>query len=670
MTRAHFQFRLAVLTFLSLTVLLLLTSALLGLQTAPQESPYVREERTVMRTQTLSASRGEIYDRNGVPLVTNRTVYAVCFDYFSWSNATRCTVIRDTLALLEQHGIPYEDELPVTMSPPYDYTCEPDSASARRMTRFLQYNGLDESLPAAEAMQKLIQVYKMPDSFTEEEIRRVIGVLFDMYIADFSYDNPFIVAEDVDMEIVSILSEQQAKYPGVTIELLSQRQYETSYAAHILGRTGLILAEDYEAFAAQGYPMDAVVGRDGVERAFESYLRGTDGERIIEMGVSGGIVRIISETPARSGGDVYLTLDIALQQAAEDSLEQRILELRDEGIEAGGGAAVVIDVETGDVLALASYPTYDLSTFNENYADLAADELTPMFNRAISGTYAPGSTFKIVTATAALSEGVITPETLINCEGIYTYFAPNYLYHCWIYRDYGRAHGPLTAAQALQESCNCFFYEAGRLTGIRTIAQYARQFGLGEYTGIELTGEARGVVAGPDSRDGSWYAGDTLQAAIGQSDNLFTPLQLANYMATIANGGTRHAVHLLDRVERTGETVFIQEPEIVSTLDFSDEIYDTILEGMLAVTEDGTASTVFSDYHISVLGKSGSAQVGTGRANGIFILAAPAENPEIAVAVVVEHGAAGNNAARIARDILTAYFGEPDAAASDDSGAA
>lgn len=664
MTRARFQLRLAVLTFFSLITLLLLTSAVLGLQTT-QATPHVREEQTVMRTQTISASRGEIFDRNGVALVTNRTVYALCFDYFSWSNATRCTVIRDTLALLDAHSIAYTDSLPLTAAAPYAYTYEPDSTAARRMARFLKYNGLDEKLSAEDAVAKLSKVYKIPETFSEREARRVLGVLFDMYIADFSYDNPFIVARDVDMEIVSVVSEQQSRYPGVTVMLLSERQYDTAYAAHILGRTGLILAEDYETFAAQGYPMDAVVGRDGAERAFEAYLRGIDGKRIVETGASGGIVRTISETPAQSGGDVYLTLDIALQKAAEDALERRILELREEGIDAGGGAAVVIDVKGGDVLALASYPTYDLSAFNETYAALAADELSPMFNRAIAGKYAPGSTFKIVTATAALSEGVITPETLLDCEGVYTYFAPNYLYHCWVYRDFGRVHGPLTASQALQESCNCFFYEAGRLTGIRTIAQYAKRFGLGEYTGIELSGEARGVVAGPDSRDGDWYAGDTLQAAIGQSDNLFTPIQLANYVATIANGGTHYAAHLLDRVERAGELFYEQRPEIINTLDFSGEIYDTILEGMLAVTEDGTASTVFSDYHVSVLGKSGSAQVGTGRANGIFILAAPAEDPEIAVAVVIEHGAAGNNAARVARDILTAYFGEPEEPASD-----
>lgn len=661
----HIRLRLTLLTVLSLAALLLLTSVLLGMQTTPEESSYAREEHTVVRTQTISASRGRILDRNGVPLVTNRTVYAVCFDYFSWSNDTRCTVIRNTLALLDAHNFVYEDGMPVTLSAPYAYTAEQDSAAARRMSQFLSWNGLEESLSAEEAIASLRDVYRIPEEFTELEVRRVLGVLFDMVMADFSYENPFLVASGVSMEVVSILSEQQADYPGVTITLLSERQYETTYAAHILGRTGLILAEDSEAFEAQGYPMDAIVGRDGVERAFESWLRGIDGERMVETGDSGGIVRVIGETPAQNGGDVYLTLDISLQKAAEDSLALRIQELREEGIEAGGGAAVVLDVETGDVLALASYPTYNLSTFQENYATLAADELTPMFNRAIAGTYAPGSTFKIVTAFAALSEGVITPETQIRCGGVYTYFAPNYLYHCWVYRDYGRVHGLLTASQALQESCNCFFYEAGRLTGIRAIDRYAGLFGLGEYTGIELSGEARGIVAGPDSRDGDWYAGDTLQAAIGQSDHLFTPLQLANYTATIANGGTHYAVHLMDHVERAGEILYEQEPEVLNTLDFSAEIYDTIREGMLAVTEDGTASTVFSDYPISVLGKSGSAQVGTGRANGIFILAAPAEDPEIAVAVVIEHGAAGNNAARVARDILTAYFG--DAAISQDT---
>ena len=658
MTRARLQLRLAVLAFLSLVLFLSLTASLLSLQGTPQDASAVREECTVLRTQTLSAARGEIFDRNGVPLVTNRPVYALCFDYFSWPRTAQCTVIRDTLTLLDAYGISYEDGLPVTIAPPYCYTCSPDSTAARRMARFLRCYGLEESLPADEAMRQLRRVCKIPAEFSETEIRRITGVLFDLCMADFSYDNPFLVAKDISMELVSVLAEQQDRYPGVTVEILSARQYETPYAAHILGRTGLILAEDYEDFAVQGYPMDAIVGRSGAERAFESYLRGIDGERIVETNVSGGIVRTLDETPARSGGDVYLTLDISLQKAAEDSLARHIAQLHEDGLEAGGGAAVVLDVSNGEVLALASYPTFSLADFQENYAALAADELAPMFNRALAGTYAPGSTFKLVTAAAALSEGVITPETQLDCDGVYTHYAPDYLYHCWVYRDYGRTHGALTAAQALQESCNCFFYEAGRLTGIRALDVYAKQFGLGEYTGIELSGEARGVVAGPDSRGGDWYAGNTLQAAIGQSDHLFTPLQLANFAAVLANGGTRYAVHLLHHVER-GSVRYRQEAEILTRLDFSEKIYDTIREGMLAVTEDGTASSVFSDFPVSVLGKSGSAQVGTGQANGLFILAAPAENPEIAVAVVLEHGGSGNNAARVARDILCACFGVP-----------
>ena len=632
---------------------------------ASQEAVAVVQETpaTVLRTQVIPAARGEIFDRNGVPLVTNRPVYALCFDRFGWQDREAPRVIREVLARLAEDGVSYEDALPISQSPPWRRTCEADSREARRLVRFLRNYGIEEDADLPAAVEQLCRYLRIPEDWESRDIRVVLGVFYDMFTADFSYGHPFTLAEDVSMRLTAAIAEQTARCPGVTVEIRSRRQYETEYAAHVLGRTGPIPAGESERYAARGYPLDAVVGLDGAERAFEDRLRGTDGSRLLETELSGKVLRTLEETPARSGDALYLTLDLSIQQAAEDALARHIAALREEGVAAEGGAAAVVSVSDGSILALASCPTYRLDRFSADYARLAADPEKPMFNRAIAGTYAPGSTFKMVTAAAALGAGVLAPDTVIDCEGIYSYYAPDYLYHCWIWRDYGETHGPLTAAQALQNSCNCFFYEAGRLAGIRAIDACAARFGLGQPTGIELAGEARGVLAGPDSRAGGWYAGDTLQAAIGQSDHLFTPLQLAGYAAALTNGGQRYALHLLDHVSYAGETLWSAAPQVLDTLDLSEETWETIREGMLAVTEDGTASRVFADFPIRVLGKSGSAQVGGGRANGIFILAAPAEAPEIAAAVVIEHGASGNNAARVARDILAAYFGVEDESA-------
>jgi penicillin-binding protein 2 len=315
---------------------------------------------------------------------------------------------------------------------------------------------------------------------------------------------------------------------------------------------------------------------------------------------------------------------------------------------------VVIQVGTGDILACASYPSYDLSAFYENYAQLLADPSRPMFNRALQGRYAPGSTFKVVTATAALTEGVITPSTTIYDRGIIDEYK-GYSYTCWTYPG---SHGTINVKEALQVSCNYFFYVTGRSVGIDALDKYAAAYGLGQNTGIELF-ENTGILASREYKETEvgeeWYVGDTLQASIGQSFHLFTPLQLASYAATIASGGKRYAAHLLYGV--SGSEGFRKEPEVLSTVDADEDTFAALHEGMLMASRYGSASYVFGNYRIPVCSKTGTAQVGEEAVNNaVFIAFAPMEDPEIALAVVVESGANGYYLAEGARDISDWYF--------------
>jgi len=362
-----------------------------------------------------------------------------------------------------------------------------------------------------------------------------------------------------------------------------------------------------------------------------------------------------------------LTIDIRLQEVLERLLESNIKRIAatmpaGKGQDIAGGSAVVIDVRTGEILALASYPTYHLEQFSQDYRALAADPLNPMFDRAISGLYAPGSVFKMVSAVAGLETGVITPKTRIVDRGIYTYYAPNYTPKCWIYTAQNRTHGSLDVVGAIKNSCNYFFYETGRLAGIGAIEDYGKQLGLGELSGIELAGEAKGQVAGPVERKaagGLWFPGDTLGAAIGQSDHLFTPLQLVNYVATLVNGGIHYKPTLFKSAfsYNYDRTLHINRPVVLNELNLKPETAAAVKQGMGEVTENGTASAVFRDYEVHVGGKTGSVQVGGGRSdNGVFAAFAPYDEPEIAIVIVVEQGGTGGNIAPIARDFFEAYF--------------
>ena len=616
---------------------------------------------------TIPASRGDILDSNGQTLVSNTTVYQLQITYAFWKKDGQNDRILELVNMIEsdETGL-VNDTLPISTGVygTFSYTKDEDSSDVTRLRKFCDNQGLGTDLSAEAVMENLCAAYEIDTGLSKPDRRKIAGVRYQMEQEQFSMYNAFNLASDISMDLVAKISEQHEKYAGVEVNTSAERQIETDYAANILGYIGPIFAEDWDKYKEEGYSMNAQVGKTGAEQAFEEYLRGTDGERSIQTDHRGNVVSEQKTEEAQSGNNVVLTLDINLQKVAEESLASRCQSISG----AGGGAAAVIDVKNGEILALANYPTYHLATFNQDYDELATSELSPLLNRSIAGTYAPGSTFKVCTAVAGLETGAIDADTRIYDEGVYTYYK-GYHPKCWIYSSTGSGHGWEDVTGALQDSCNYFFFETGRLLGGEKLESYAKKFGLGEYTGLELSGEKKGRVAGPTARAAAqendpslrdWSGGDTLQAAIGQGDNAYTPLQLANYCAAIATRGTQYEAHLLRSVKAYdySETVYTKEAAVLNKIDAADSTWDLVQEGMEKVTgEDGTASSVFQNYPIKVAGKSGTAQVtGTERDNGIFISYAPVDDPQIAVCVVIEGGDSGNNVAPVVRDIYNAYF--------------
>ncbi len=633
------------------------------------DTQYYKEqsESKIYSTETISASRGNICDRNGQLLVTNETVYTIRFSRALLPTQSQDSIILSLCSLLRNSNESYYDTLPISDSAPYSFTYENDT-SEKQIIDLLETLKLPSDATAAQVMEQLIKKYKIDTSLTTEQKRIIAGVRYEMERSSFSSSNPYTFASDISISTVTTIKELSDEYPGVDIGTESKRVYTTPYlASHILGRTGKIYADEYEQLREKGYKMNEYVGKEGIEKAMEEYLHGTDGVRVIERDSSGKVLNVTTMRDPISGNNIILTLDKDLQQIAQTSLEATIKSISDsgknkssgEGADANAGAVVAIAVDSGEILASASAPNFDLSTYLENYTQLASDEQKPMINRAFTGLYAPGSTFKMATGIAALEEGYITPSTKIKDLGIYRKY-PDYQPRCWVYSDYGTTHGSINVSQALEKSCNYFFYETADLMGIEHLNEYCSKLGLGQKTGVEIT-EYSGVLAGPEYReknDSEWFPGDTLQAAIGQSDNLFTPLQLANYVATIVNGGTRYKAHLVKSVNNSndGSNITGATIQAVETLEMKEENYHAIMYGMKLAADSGTASTLFSNYKVGVGAKTGTASVPSGTANGIFVAFAPYEDPEIAVCVVVEHGAHGNYVGAVAKAIFDEYF--------------
>ena len=609
-------------------------------------------------SETVTASRGIITDRNGKVLVSNRLAYTLVFDRSGFDDdaALNAAILR-LVQLCEETGTGWNDTLPIGRVGNF---LRYSNARSETFDKFIEKNDLTSGASGRQLLSELRELYHVDESLSEREARLIVGVRYELHSRD-----SYTFAEDVSTEVLSLITD--GRYEGVTIRTASARVYNTALAAHILGTIGPIWQEEwssnedtgYVGYADKGYSMNNLVGKDGVEKAFESYLRGTDGRRLITTDETGKITGELYTREPQPGGTVALTLDIDLQADVEAALAETISGMIDKDSNERGGAAAVVSVGTGEVLALASYPTYDLSTFNEDYDELVNDQRLPMFNRATQGIYAPGSTFKMVTAVAALESGIITPSSIIQDRGIYTYYKdPQPM--CWIYSQTGSTHGRINVSQAITDSCNYFFYEVGRLTGIRTLDSYASQFGLGQSTGIEI-GDSSGVLASPEwaeSHDQEWTDGQTITAAIGQSYNLFTPLQLANYVATLVGGGDHYQAHLLKNVKAydNSRLLYMYDDNPINTVEMSDTTLSAVTRGMHELTVSGSVAYAFENCVVSAGAKTGSAQVGTDIANGVFVAYAPYEKPEIAVAIVIEKGGSGAALANTAVEIINSWF--------------
>ncbi len=631
------------------------------------------------RRQTIQAVRGEIYDRNGKKLVSNRYTYDFTFDHAAMSGdmteqnthllsaiyAMQANGIYDKLP---DHGFPFSGEYPN-----YHYTAEALQADSEVYQRLLKriaefeledessmpkdkltvdyledfYEKNPEAFPAeSEIIDFYLERFKLVDKkgnlvFTKEQTDMLLRLRYDMTVMDFSVYNGYTMAQDVDKAFILYIEE--LFLPGAVFEIQSTRVYEyPGYAMHVLGRTGPIQAEHWEEYKKLGYEMDDIVGIDGCENAFESYLCGVDGVMLVTEDKDGNIVSQKVETEPIPGQDVYLTIDIDLQIAAEDGLEENI-----KMYASNKGAITAIDPKTGEVLALASYPTYDISSFNN----------------ALKGQYAPGSTFKLGMTALGIDGNYISSNELLECTGVYTRFS-GHQPKCWIYNSATGIgnHGLINAAEAICVSCNCFFYELGWRTGISKMNEYYKALGLGENTGIELE-EYKGILAGPEYREESggtvWTVGDTVQAAIGQSENKFTPIQLSSYVSTILNGGTRYEARLLLKTSSFSESgdSYVKQSEVLNQVQISDTALSTIKQGMKQMVENSAmASQYMSSVPVTVGGKTGTAELGGDKKeNGLFVCAAPYDDPEIVVTSVIENAGSGSYAILSAARVLEAY---------------
>lgn len=661
---------------------------------------------TTQQTETVDSSRGEILDSKGRVLVSNTSTYEVTLDT-SVMGKEKIDILAGLIALSREEGVEWADSLPITAEPPYSFTksdvytylrtttgTDDDgnevTSSEERLTNLgrlgVKCKWMDDPLDEANGGDEITYLEPealmaaMCDTFGIElpeaeegetleipaDTRALLGVLYELALRSYEVVyTDYVFAEDVGINFISKVKERDLT--GVLVESVATRQYNTTYAAHVLGRTGKYTSDAmWQKYKELGYSYDASVGLSGAELAFEAWLHGTSGVRQITTSDSGKIVTqewVVDEDTGETlepvpGGNVTLTLDIGLQTVVENALAAHIESLE----ESGGAACAVVDM-TGGVLSLASYPTYDLSTYSLNFNELAADELKPLLNRATSGLYSPGSTFKLLTATAGLMEGVIDPDDKITCTGVYSYEGwRGHNPQCWYWRAYHVGHGKENLAKAIKDSCNIYFYDVGRRVGITKLNEYAEKFGLGQHTGIEI-GDEEGNVAGPATSEKLgqvWYEGNITSAAIGQENNQFTPLQIANYIATLVNGGNHYSVHLLKSVKSSdySQVLYEQEPELLDTVDISDEALAAMKEGMYQVTQNAAIARYFSSLPVKAGAKTGTAQISATSqdTNGLLVVFAPYDDPEIAMCIVMEKGASGGSLASIAADILNYYF--------------
>lgn len=616
------------------------------------------------------ATRGEILDVNGRQLAVNKTTYNIVINRIYVGSGKLNDIIITLLNIMAMRGAEYIDELPISVRGE-GYALDEGSGGD---VEYIESSAMldREGLTADEIVAGLAERYDA-DYLEDVHLRRaVVSVRYNMEKMGFSYQQVYVFAKGVESDVAALVSEKTQTIPAVEIRTGNERVIKNgTLIPHILGVVGAISEEEYEDNKDSGYALNDTIGKFGVEAAMESYLRGSAGEKTVTKDENGNILSEADTVEAKPGNTVYLTIDSRVQEVANYSLMMNIKGANAEGVrrvaeaksvnakqqsrlgeDCKAGGAVMLDMRDFSVIAAATYPSYDISKYyNADYADyLFNNKDAPLFNRAFNGVFSPGSSFKPCVALAALQEGIITPSTAITCTTHYDYYK-NYPVNCMHY------HGRITLHDAISQSCNYYFAEVGRRSGITTMYMYAEKFGLGVKTGVEVD-ESLGVLAGRDSV--TWYEGNTVQAAIGQSDNTFTPVQLATYAATIANNGKRYQTHLVRKIvnyERD-EDVLYNDPAHPTLLDdagISAKNLNEVKTSMREVVTVGTAEPYAGRYPVAIAGKTGTAE-NAGSDHVIFICYAPYKNPEIAVAVVLEHGARGCYAQYVAMDMMDAYF--------------
>ncbi len=590
-------------------------------------------------TATIKAPRGEILDCYGRQIAVNRDGYNIVFNkaYVKDNlNSIILTLINEAV----EYETEWVDNLPISTTAPYIYK------EGEKTDKLLKKLDLANYASAQNCFDEMVTRYKL-ENYTKDEQRKIMGVRYSMEISDFSISYPFTFAEDIPTEFMRKVSETNFTLQGVSIEVVPFREYaDTSLAVNLIGTVGPIFEEDWETYKEKGYSYNDKVGKSGIEKWGEEYLRGIDGQITYYLSAKGEIIKSKVTKEPIPGKTIMLSLDKNIQRLAQDSLKEKVRALQSKGGTCKAGTAVAIEISTGKILAAANYPSYDLATMNKEYNKLQADPAKPLMDRAFQGIYPVGSTIKPAVAVAAMELGKYNAGEVVRCVQTYSYFEdykPKCLHH----------HGNINLKNAISKSCNYFFFEMGKRIGATTLTDYFKQFGLGVKTGVEVN-DSSGLLLEPSS---DRVGGTTLQISIGQM-NAFTPLQLANYTATLANGGTHYNASLIDRIVSYDMSNVIKtfEPQVKNKMEISDNTLKAVKEGMLSVTEEGTGRLALSDYPIKVGGKTGTSQVANAPDHSVFIAYAPFDNPEIAISVVLENGQMGSTAGTIVRDILDAHF--------------
>lgn len=676
--KANINLRYNILTVLIYVLGIILIARLFNLQIV-HGAEYREESNTrLTRESVLEASRGAILDKTGATLVDSKIQFSLEMYKSKVDTATLNQSILNMINVLEKYETSYVDSFPIKIEP-FEFTI-----SEQELLSWKKSNKLSEDITAEQAFYKFKSKYGI-DTNNIQDARKIMVIRYEANQKGYSSTKAIRIADNISREAVAEFSESSDKFVGINIVVEPVRQYTSgSLASHILGYAGKINSQEYEQRKST-YGSNDIIGKTGIEYVFEEYLKGKNGTKQIDMAVDGTTTAEYVSKEATAGSDVVLTIDANLQKVTEDALASNIQKIASGGFgkayNAKAGACVVMNVNSGEVLAMASYPNYDPSDFvggisTEAWNNYTNNTAKPLVDKAIQNSYSPGSTYKMVTAIAGLESGAINLNTKINDTGVYKKYGISM--NCWYYTDYHRGHGYLNVSEAIEKSCNYFFYETGDRMGIDKLAEFARYFGLGTKTGIELQGETAGVLADRETKkqkhsdDQNWNPGNTLNASIGQGDNEFSPLQMARYISMLANGGHKIDVSIVktirnsDGSEASREEInkFVNkklglEEDTQEEKQLNQNYLNAVLQGMKSVTSDtgGTAYVRFKDFNISVGGKTGSAEAPNNQVHAWFVGFAPFENPEIAIVVMVENGGHGNYTAEVVRDIMGEYFG-------------